>query len=657
MADQTLEAVIKLKDEISKPLQNVQRELNNVNKTSGQTSKALNQLQRLKPILLAIKDKTSPVIEKVKKILQKVTGKHWNTIVKAKDMATKVISKVKGVLQTVTSKAWSAMLKARDKISPIVSKVQGALKGVTSKVWKAMVTVKDKASSILNTIKTKLAVLAAGVTIGIKAVLDTTEVSKEYNRNQAVIAGAATQGEYNTKDLKAMRRTMYGYTGDDMMATNAVSNLTGMGLSVKEMQKTLESATAVWTKYGDSIPIEGLTESINETAQVSKVTGNLADALNWAGVSEDDFNKKLESTKTVQERAKLINDTLMQSYGKSKQIYDENTKAIRAYNESQDAVAEKQAQLGQTLAPVNTMINNVKVSLMNGLIPIIQQLTPQLLEFGENVKSAFETFGKSEEASNLLQIFQTVATTVWNAIKTVIDAVSPTIKNIFDWIGDHSVQIQGAIQTLGDIWKIVWDGIQVAIEAVWPVISQILDWLFDHMDEIKGIVQKVGNIWNDVWSVAGPLLQKAWTILKPILSSFIDALDTVLGIVEKVSGAISGLVNAFRNLASAWRNGDVQKALSNSNAGNGNNTYQSTLGQPRAMGQRTIPYDNFPIRAHKGEMLLPARDARQYKQGKSSSPQISIVMNGTVIRENADIEKIASALVRKINEQRIITNG
>ena len=57
------------------------------------------------------------------------------------------------------------------------------------------------------------------------------------------------------------------------------------------MQKTLNAATAVWTKYGDSIPIEGLTESINETAQVSKVTGNLADALNWAGVSEDDIKK------------------------------------------------------------------------------------------------------------------------------------------------------------------------------------------------------------------------------------------------------------------------------------------------------------------------------------------------------------------------------
>ena len=57
------------------------------------------------------------------------------------------------------------------------------------------------------------------------------------------------------------------------------------------------------------------------------------------------------------------------------------------------------------------------------------------------------------------------------------------------------------------------------------------------------------------------------------------------------------------------------------------------------------------------EAVLSRRDADKWRQGKSSSPQISITMNGTIIRENADIEKVASALVRKINEQRIITNG
>lgn len=610
--NKTLEAIIKLRDEISKPLKDVQKALDNTKKATEPVSKELSKLQKIintvKPILLAVKDKASPALQKVKKLTDKIMK--TKIMLAVKDKVSPTINKIKGVLKSVTGKAWSAMLKARDKISPIVSKVQGALKGITNKVWKAIVTVKDKASSILNTIKTKLAILAAGVTVGIKAVLDTTEVSKEYNRNQAVISGAATQGGYNTKDLQLMRRSMYGYTGDDMMATNAVSNLTGMGLNIKDMQKTLNAATAVWTKYGDSIPIEGLTESINETAQVSKVTGNLADALNWAGVSEDSFNNRLEATKTVQERAKLINDTLIGSYGKSKQIYDENTKAIRAYNESQDELMQKKAELGKTLAPVNTMINNVKVALMNGLMPVIQEITPKVLEFGEKVKSAFEKFRKSEEANNLLQVFRSVFETVWNAAKAVIEAVSPTIKNIFNWIADHA-------------------------------------------EEIKGIVQKLGKIWNDVWGAVGPILQAAWKILEPILSSFVDALDAVLWVAEKLSGALNGVVQAFKNIAQAFGRKDVQKALNASNSVKTDPTYGAyTQIKDRAMGQRVIPRDNTLINAHQGEMLLPARETRQYK--KDNGAQIVNNFYGMTVRKEADIEKITAGIVRKLNEQRIV---
>lgn len=609
---QELEAIIKLRDEISKPLKEVQKALDNTKKATEPVSKELSKLQKIintvKPILLAVKDKASPALQKVKKLTDKIMK--TKIMLAVKDKVSPTVNKIKGILKSVTSKAWSAMLKARDKISPVVSKVQGVLKNVTSKVWKAMVTVKDKASSILNTIKTKLAVLAAGVTVGIKAVLDTTEVSKEYNRNQAVISGAATQGGYNTKDLQLMRRSMYGYTGDDMMATNAVSNLTGMGLNLKDMQKTLDAATAVWTKYGDSIPIEGLTESINETAQVSKVTGNLADALNWAGVSEDSFNNRLEATKTVQERAKLINDTLIGSYGKSKQIYDENTKAIRAYNESQDAVAQKQAELGKTLAPVNTMINNAKVALMNGLMPVIQEITPKVLEFGEKVKSAFEKFRKSEEANNLLQVFRGVFETVWNAAKAVIEAVSPTIKNIFNWIGDHA-------------------------------------------NQIKGIIQKLGKIWNDVWGAVGPILQAAWKILEPILSSFVDALDAVLWVAEKLSGALNSVAQAFKRVAQAFGGKDVQKALNASNSVKTDPSYGAyTQIKDRAMGQRVIPRDNTLINAHQGEMLLPARDVRQYK--KNNGTQIINNFYGMTVTKTQDVTDIATEIVRKINQQRII---
>ena len=572
-------------------------------------SKLQKIINTVKPILLAVKDKASPALQKAKKLIDKIMN--TKIMLAVKDKVSPTVNKIKGVLKSVTGKAWSAMLKARDKISPIVSKVQGALKSVASKVWKAIVTVKDKASSILNGIKTKLAVLAAGVTIAVKTVLDTTEATREFNSLQGKLKGSTKQNGYKQEASNKNARDVFSYTGDEMAAVNVISNLQKMGLSQRQLDETVKSSIATWTAYGDSIPIEGLTESITETAQVGKITGNLADALNWTAGAEDAFNKKLEATKTVQERAKLITDTLNSSYGKSKEAYDQANSAMIEYEKSVWDSRKAQAQLGMAMAPINAMINNAKTALLNGLMPVIQEITPKVLEFGEKVKSAFEKFRKSEEANNLLQVFRGVFETVWNAAKAVIEAVSPTIKNIFNWIGDHA-------------------------------------------NQIKGIIQKLGNIWKNVWGAVGPILQAAWKILEPILSSFVDALDAVLWVAEKLSGALNGVVQAFKSVGRAF-NGDVQKALNASNSVKTDPSYGAyTQIKDRAMGQRIIPRDNFPINAHQGEMLLTAREARQYQKDKGNTPQINITMNGPIIREEADIEKVTSGIVRKLNEQRIV---
>ena len=54
------------------------------------------------------------------------------------------------------------------------------------------------------------------------------------------------------------------------------------------------------------------------------------------------------------------------------------------------------------------------------------------------------------------------------------------------------------------------------------------------------------------------------------------------------------------------------------------------------------------------EAILTRRDADRWRKGKNNTPQINITMNGTVIREDADVKNIATELVRQINQQRII---
>lgn len=63
-----------------------------------------------------------------------------------------------------------------------------------------------------------------------------------------------------------------------------------------------------------------------------------------------------------------------------------------------------------------------------------------------------------------------------------------------------------------------------------------------------------------------------------------------------------------------------------------------------AVGIDYVPYDNFPALLHQGERVQTAVEARSER----NNPSVQIVMNGTIIREDADVDRIASSLLEKI---------
>lgn len=102
----------------------------------------------------------------------------------------------------------------------------------------------------------------------------------------------------------------------------------------------------VFAKFGDSLPLEGLTEAANETAKVGTLTGSLADALNWAGINEDDFNAKLEKCSDEQERQQLITKTLAAIYTDAGTAYKETNKDVIEANKAQAELTDTMAELG-----------------------------------------------------------------------------------------------------------------------------------------------------------------------------------------------------------------------------------------------------------------------------------------------------------------------
>lgn len=193
----------------------------------------------------------------------------------------------------------------------------------------------------------------AGLTAAFVALDGATE---EYRVAQGKLnAGFQTAG-FSADVARKSYRNFYAILGDTDTATEASQLLANMAKNEEEVTKWTRIAAGVHGTFGDSLPIEGLVESANETARTGKVTGVFADALNWVGIMEDDFNAKLEQTTDVSKRNRLIMDTLSTTYDKAADsFYANNQQVINA--------RRNHATLDETLAKVGDTSSKVKNQL------------------------------------------------------------------------------------------------------------------------------------------------------------------------------------------------------------------------------------------------------------------------------------------------------
>ena len=233
------------------------------------------------------------------------------------------------------------------------------------------------------------------------SVLDLGDATREHRSMMLKMEGSAQTFGYEMDFVTQKYQEFYRYLGDDQMAVNAITNLTGMRVSTDTVSQAAEAAIAVWASYGDSIPIESLTESINESSQVAQVTGVLADALNWAGISEDDFNTKLQSLSSTQERADLIAQTLNDTYGESKDWYDENAQSMLDTNDAQRELMDTQSDMADDVDELNVELDRLKTDALEALMPVIEDVVGAISDavnwfnnLDDGTKDTIETIGK-----------------------------------------------------------------------------------------------------------------------------------------------------------------------------------------------------------------------------------------------------------------------
>lgn len=237
------------------------------------------------------------------------------------------------------------------------------------------------------------------------------EATEEYRVAMGKLNTAYEASGLGAEAAKEAYQGFYNILGDTDTATEASQLLAQLVEGEKDITNWTEIAAGVYGTFGDSIPIEGLIEAANETAKTGKVTGVLADALNWVGISEDDFNKTLEQNIDAGDRAKLIMETLGRTYQDAAEAFYENNEALIASREAQSELDESLALIGESVANVKTELLDAfgpgltalakgAAGAFNGVAVVIRGIGDLLGWLGERIQDVIGFFQDLVGASN-----------------------------------------------------------------------------------------------------------------------------------------------------------------------------------------------------------------------------------------------------------------
>lgn len=263
------------------------------------------------------------------------------------------------------------------------------------------------------------------------AIWNLDETTEEYRIAQGKLDTAFEAAGLSSEAAKQSYTEFYKILGDTDTATEASQLLATLAQDESDIATWAEIAAGVYGTFGDALPIEGLIEAANETAKTGEVTGVLADALNWAGISEDEFNAKLSELSTEAQRNQLIADTLSSTYSKAAKSFEENNESVIKARENQVALDEAMAKVGETIA-------DVKNALLEKFAPAISEIGTKIADFisGIDVDSLLDSLG------NLVDIFKalapaiaavTAAVVIYKgaiAISTLIETVSAALTTL-----------------------------------------------------------------------------------------------------------------------------------------------------------------------------------------------------------------------------------
>ena len=450
----------------------------------------------------------------------------------------------------------------------------------------------DRASSKLS----GLSKVAGGV-IGAAAGL--VPATEELNRDLSFLEQNAKNAGIGMGATEKAFKTFNAVSGETDSSVEAVSNLLQAGFTESNLQIAVEGVSGAMAKFPDTLKVESLADSIQETVATGKSIGQFSEYLDRVGIGAATFDEQLANCETTAEKTDLVLQALAEGGGnEAYESWEKNNKALKDYEDAMMGMQMALAELATAIAPVITMVVNGATRVVEwfnalptsvqaaigGIVAAVALLAPALAIFSKLaslisgipealtlVKTGFTALSGALAGIStpvlivigaitaLIAIFTTLWNTnenfrqqvsvIWEQIKNAISTVIDTLKEVF----------QAFVDFVSAIWDKWGDDIMAVVSVVVDTITNLIE---NGLNIIKNIFKLFTSIlkgdWQGAWDAVKNILSSVLNIIKNLVSTAFNALG---GIIRSVKSTITNAVKTAFNAAINWITSLPGKAL------------------------------------------------------------------------------------------------
>ena len=362
---------------------------------------------------------------------------------------------------------------------------------------------------------------------------------------------------------------------------------------------------------GDEVAFAGLFSSVEAKNAVLALAGSQAenfatktDAMTKAsGAAEGAFQQQNKSVAAMANKIKNYGAVMLTSVGEK--ALPVITDALSNVMDAMPAFESSMAQVFDAVGPIMTTLGDIFSGSVSGMGLSFESVTPVIVDAINGIGSVITAI--APVASAIIQGLGSYIAEIFPGIASIISVVGEKIGAVFTMLGSHSQLFQGIIETMGPIVSGVLSTMGTVIGGAFDLIIAAVDLCLSAFEKAFPAIEAV--------------VKAAWSVIEPIINGIGKGVSAVAGAVKNVAGFIGGgknSVGANATGTSYWSGG------------------YTTVGEH---GPELV---SLPA----GSKVHSNSDTQKMLGGKS----VNINIGSMVIREEADIDKVTTELVKKMKQ-------